>query len=332
MLSKYLHGLFGFFIVVCLITTGNSLAGFRQSSRGAYPNRPLTLIIPWAEKGGSDQVGRFLARLLEKELGQTVEVINKPSGSGVLGHIAGATAEPNGYILTMVTTEIASMHWMGLTEISYKNFQPVALVNSDAAGIMVRADSRWKTLEELQNEIKAKPGRLRASGTGKGGIWDIGRIGWLAALGLKESALPWMPQNGAAPALQQLMAGGVDVVTCSLPEAAVLIRQHKVRPLAVMGEFREPGFLKVPTLKEKRLNFVMGSFRGVAVPIQTPKSIIAVLEAALRRITSSQEFIRMMNRNNYGITYKNSQEFQAFLKEKDQFFGNFLHKLDLVKY
>ncbi len=331
MLSKFLHGLFGLFIVFCLITAENSLAGLPRDNRGAYPNQPLTLIIPWAEKGGSDQVGRFLAKLLEKELGQTVVVMNKPSGSGVLGHIAGATAEPDGYVLTMITTEIASMHWMGLTEISYKNFQPVALVNSDAAGIMVRADSPWQTLEELQNQIKTRPGRLRASGTGKGGIWDIGRIGWLAALGLKESALPWMPQNGAAPALQQLMAGGVDVVTCSLPEAAVLIRKRKVRPLAVMGEFRERGFPNVPTLKEKRLNFAMGSFRGVAVPIQTPKSIVATLETVLRRITSSQEFIRMMSRNNYGITYKDSKDFQVFLEEKDQFFGKFLHRMELVK-
>ena len=89
-----------------------------------YPNRPVVMIVPWGSGGGTDKIARLLAPYLGKELGQPVLVTNKPGGSSVIGHMLGANAEPDGYTITMCTTEIALMHWMGLTELSYKNFRP----------------------------------------------------------------------------------------------------------------------------------------------------------------------------------------------------------------
>ena len=106
----------------------------------------------------------------------------------------------------------------------------------DPAGLQVRADSPYKTANELVAAIKANPGKFKASGTGQGGIWHLAIAGMLKSLNVDPAAAPWVPSNGAAPGLQDLVAGGVEVVPCSLPEARSLIDAGKVRSLAVMSE------------------------------------------------------------------------------------------------
>ena len=99
-----------------------------------YPERPITLIVPWGAGGGTDATGRMIAGLLKAELGQPVNVVNRTGGSGVVGHSAIATAAPDGYTIGVVTVEIGMMHWAGLTELTGKDYTPIALYNYDAAG------------------------------------------------------------------------------------------------------------------------------------------------------------------------------------------------------
>ncbi len=138
-----------------------------------FPTRPVTLICPWAAGGGTDRVARMVASLLEKDFGQPVNVVNRTGGGGAVGHTAGATADPDGYTFTIVTVEITMMHWMGLAQVGPKDFAPIAQVNFDPAAVQVRADAKWNTVRELLDDVKANPGRYKASGTGKGGIWDV---------------------------------------------------------------------------------------------------------------------------------------------------------------
>lgn len=297
----------------------------------AYPERPITLICPWAAGGGTDRIARMIAILLEKDLGQPVTVVNRTGGSGAVGHTAGATARPDGYTLTIVTSELTMMHWMGLAQVTYKEFKPVALMNIDPAGINVRADAPWKNVQELQEYIKNNPGKLKASGTGKGGIWDLARAGWQKAVGLPVDAVQWVPSTGAATGLQELVAGGVDVVPCSLPEAASLIDAGKVRPLAIMSETRNPMFPDVPTLKEHGIDWVIGAWRGIAVPKNTPDEVVATLEQSLEKLAQNQEYIDFMNKNGFGILYKPAQEFGLFLEEQDQSMGQLMKEVGLVK-
>jgi len=114
----------------------------------AYPERPITLIVPWGAGGGTDATGRMIGSLLEKELGQPVNVVNRTGGSGVVGHSAIATAKPDGYTIGVATVEIGMMHWAGLTELTGKDYTPIALYNYDAAGFMVSMDSPWKDAKE----------------------------------------------------------------------------------------------------------------------------------------------------------------------------------------
>src|SRR5688572_21062628 len=142
--------------------------GLRPSfAQGTYPARPVTVVVPWGAGGGTDATARIVAALLEKELGQPFNVVNRTGGSGVVGHSAIATAAPDGYTIGMLTVEISMMHWQGLTELAPKSYTPLALMNEDPPGIQVNASSPYKTVKELADAIKAAPpGKFKASGTG----------------------------------------------------------------------------------------------------------------------------------------------------------------------
>jgi len=300
-------------------------------AQAKYPTRPISFICPWGAGGGTDRVARMLAVLLEKDLGQPVTVVNRTGGGGAVGHTAGATAAADGYTMTIITVEITMMHWMGLAKVTYKDFKPVALINFDPAGVNVRADAPWATLKDLLNYAKANPGKLKATGTGKGGIWDLARAGMLKTAGIPVDAIPWVPSEGAAPGLAELVAGGVQVVTCSLPEAASLIEAKKVKALAIMGDKRAEIFPDVPTLKELGINWSMGAWRGVGVPKNTPDSVVQVLEKSLQKAVASTEFKDFMKKNGFGIMWGSAAEFGKFMAEGDKTMGALMKEVGLIK-
>src|SRR6266700_5729702 len=121
-----------------------ALTCFAAPSFAAYPGRPVTLIVLWGAGGATDGTARIIGSLLEKELGQPVNVVNRTGGSGVVGHAAIAQAAPDGYTMGLVTVEIGMMHWQGLTELTGTSYTPIGLVNADPAGLQVRADAPYK--------------------------------------------------------------------------------------------------------------------------------------------------------------------------------------------
>ncbi len=319
--------------LILLFSTVTFFAAWPVGSAAAAwtPNRPIQLICPWAAGGGTDRIARMVAVLLEKELGQPVTVVNRTGGSGAVGHTAGATAAPDGHTITIVTVELAMMHWMGMTPLTYKEFTPAVLLNIDPAGVQVAATSEWKTLKQLLDYTKANPGKPKASGTGKGGIWDLARAGMLKTAGIPVDAMPWVPSTGAATGLQELVAGGVQVVTASLVEGRPLIDAGKVRPLAHMADKRDPAFPNVPTLKELGINWTMGAWRGIALPKGTSPEIVAVYEKALDKVVKGKEFVDFMNKGPFGILYKPSAEFGKFLAEQDETMGVLMKEAGITK-
>lgn len=319
--------------ILCFLILGSLIATHPTpvSAQAKYPSRPIQLICPWAAGGGTDRIARIVAVLLEKELGQPVTVVNRTGGSGAVGHTAGATAAPDGYTITIATIEITQMHWQGLTPLTYREFTPVALLNIDPAGVQVAANAEWKSLKELLDYVKANPGKAKASGTGKGGVWDIARAGMLKTAGIPVDAMPWVPSTGAATGLQELVAGGVQVVTASLPEGGPLIEAKKVRPIAIMAEKRDPLFPDVPTLKELGINWSMGAWRGIALPKGSSPELVAVLEKALDKVAKSAEFVDFMKKNGFGVLWKPSGEFGKFMAEQDDSMGKLMKEVGLVK-
>lgn len=298
-----------------------------------YPSRPLTMICPWGAGGGTDATARIVAQLLEKDLGQPVNVVNRTGGSGVVGHSAIATAAPDGYNIGMLTVEIAMMHHQGLTELTPASYLPLALMNEDPPGVQVSTSGPYKDIKVLAEAIKAAPpGKLKASGTGQGGIWHLALIGWLVAMGLKPDHVAWVPSNGAAPGMQDLAAGGIDIVTCSVPEARAMIDAGKAKSLAIMASERNPQFKDVPTLNETLgINYSIGAWRGIGAPKNLPPEIAAKLTAALKKAFDSKDYKDFMNSRGFGMKFADGPGFASFMAESDKSMASAMKAAGLAK-
>ena len=306
--------------------------GFKPALAQAYPARPVTVIVPWGAGGGTDATARIVAALLEKDLGQPFNVVNRTGGSGVVGHSAIATAPPDGYTLGMLTVEIAMMHWQKLTELSPSSYTPLALMNEDPPGITINAAAPYQNVKALADAIKAAPaGKFKASGTGQGGIWHLALVGWLQAMGLKPNHVAWVPSNGAGPAMQDLAANGLDLVTCSLPESRALVEAGKARSLAIMANERNPAFASVPTLKESMgVDYSVGAWRGIAAPKGLPPDIAAKLVASLKKANDSKEFRDFMGNRGFGVKWADPAGFASFMAASDAAMGAAMKSAGLV--
>jgi len=310
-----------------------SLIAAPAIAQAAWPNRPITMICPWGAGGGTDATARIVAQLLEKDLGQPVNVVNRTGGSGVVGHSAIATAAPDGYNIGMLTVEIAMMHHQGLTDLTPASYVPLALMNEDPPGVQVSASGPYKDIKQLADAIKAAPpGKLKASGTGQGGIWHLALIGWLVAMGLKPDHVAWVPSNGAAPAMQDLAAGGLDMVTCSVPEGRAMIEAGKAKSLAIMATARNPQFKDVPTLNEALgLHYSVGAWRGIGAPKGLPADIQAKLTAALKKAFDSKDYQDFMNSRGFGMKFADGPGFAAFMAESDKSMASAMKAAGLAK-
>jgi len=297
-----------------------------------YPNRPVQLIVPWGAGGGTDATARIIAALLEKELKQPFNVVNRTGGSGVVGHQAIASSSPDGYTIGMITVEITMMHHVGLTPLTHADYTPIGLVNADPAGVHVRVDSPYKSVKDLLAAIKANPGKLKASGTGQGGIWHLAIAGLLKDQGIDPNALPWVPSNGAAPGLQDMVAGGVEVVPCSVPEARGMIDAGKVRALAIMDANPPALYPNVPTLKkELGTDWAIAAWRVIAAPKGIPPEAQKTLVAALKKVYDSKEYKDFMASRGFGVVWADPEGTAKFMAASDASLGAALKAVGLAK-
>lgn len=306
------------------------LAAF--AAQAQYPQRPIQLIVPWGAGGGTDATARIIAALMEKDLKQPINVVNRTGGSGVVGHDAIAKAPADGYTLGMITVEITMMHHVGLTPLTYTDYTPIGLVNADPAGIHVRVDSPHKNTKDLIAAIKANPGKMKASGTGQGGIWHLAIAGLLKDQGVDPAALPWVPSNGAAPGLQDLVAGGVDVVPCSIPEARSMIDAGKVRALAIMDANPPALYPNVPTLaKELGTKWEMAAWRVIAAPKGIPAEVQKTLVAALKKVYDSKDYKDFMASRGFGVVWADPEGTTKFMAASDTNMGATLKAVGIAK-
>jgi tripartite-type tricarboxylate transporter receptor subunit TctC len=305
---------------------------FSFAAHAVYPERPITLIVPWGAGGGTDATARIIGSLLERDLKQPVSVVNRTGGSGVVGHDAIAKAAPDGYTIGLITVEITMMHHVGLTQLTYKDYTPIGLVNADPSAINVRSDSPYKSVKELLAAIKANPGKMKASGTGQGGIWHLAIAGLLKEQGIDPNALPWVPSNGAAPGMQDMIAGGVDVVPCSIPEARPMIDAGKARALVIMDANPPALYPAVPTLKkELGTNWAIAAWRVIAAPKGIPPDAQKTLVAALKKVYDSKDYKDFMASRGFGIVWADPEGTSKFMADSDASLGSALKAVGLAK-
>lgn len=297
-----------------------------------YPSGPVELIVPWTAGGGTDGVARLIGDQLSGQLGTNVNVVNRTGGSGVVGHQAMVDADPDGQTIGLVTVEIGMMHHQGLTDISGEDLTAISQMNEDGAGITVAADAEWESAEELLAYIEANPGEVTSSGTGQGGIWHLALLGMLIDNDLPLDAVNFVPSDGAAPALQELVAGGIDMTTNALGESKTMLDSDRAKALGVMGTEADPNFPDVPTLQEQTgSDYSMSVWRGIAGPVDMDPTVVEELECHLGLVAESDEFNDFMSDSGLGVKYAGAEDFQTLMREDDEQKGKVMEEAGLAK-
>lgn len=304
--------------LVALLLSGllmsSLIAGCGKSSEVAkeqapkYPTKPIELIVPYAAGGGTDAVGRALAAALKNELKQEVVVLNKIGGAGAVGMNEGLHAKTDGYTLTMVTREVAILPMLGQAPFKTLDFKYVANVNVDPEVVVVSANSKYKTIEDLIADMKANPGKVKYAAASAPNFYAIQ---FAQAAGVNFLTVPF---QGAAPAMTEILGGRADFGIYNPGEIKAQVESGKLRPLAVMSEKRVEGMKDMPTFKEKGLDIICGTYRGIAVPPGTPDDIAKTLEAAIAKAVKDPKFVEFMNKSFIGIEYKNAADFKKMVE------------------
>lgn len=295
-----------------------------------YPDHAINLIVPWAAGGGTDATGRIVATLLEKELGQPVNVINRTGGGGIVGHTEIAYSPADGYTLGVITTELSMYHWIGTSPLNYSNYDALALFNADPEAVYVRTDG--PDINALLDEIRANPGSVKASGANLGGMAHLGWAGVLTTNGIDPAAAPWVPSEGASASLQLLASGAITVVTTTMPDAQPMVDAGEVKPLLVAAEARVASAPDVPTAEEALGNkWAAYAWRGIGAPKGLPDDVKARLTEALDKVINSDEFKEFMAQRKFGIDYRDAAGFEAFMQGADESIGQALQAVGLAQ-
>lgn len=286
-------------------------------AQAAYPERPITMLVAWAAGGGTDTLARMFGSLLEQELGQPINVVNRTGGAGVVGHTAMAQAEPDGYTIGIASMEITIFDALGLAPLGPDDFTPIARIAAIPSGIEVAADAPYQEAADLLAAIESEPaGTFQSSGCSIGCAWHLALAGWLQAEGLEPDRVTWIPSQGGAPALQDLVAGGLEFTTVSIVESRSLLEAGEIKALAVMHPERLGAFPDVPTLEEALgTDWSMSTWFAVVGPAGLPEDIQETLIEASRKVHQSEAFKAFAEERGYVDVWEEGDEFAAFMQQ-----------------
>jgi tripartite-type tricarboxylate transporter receptor subunit TctC len=267
---------------VCAMVTSSSFA----QSQTNYPNKPITIVIPYGAGGTTDVSARQLASMAEKVLGQPIVVENKPGGSGTNAMRFVATSAADGYTMIAATSS-PSFVAPALRPVGYdpiKDFAPVMNYSGPYHGVLVNASSPYKTMADLVGAAQ----RGQSLNYGTAGAMGGAHLAFSAVAKQSKAALKHVPFKGSAPTTAAILGGHVDVAL--VPAYRDHVRDGKLRLLAVLDGTRDPDFADVPTLKELSYGVEFPSIVGILAPAATDPKIVAKLESAFTQVASSAEF------------------------------------------
>ena len=297
------------FVIGSFASAAASLA-LPRAFAGAYPERPITFIVPWPAGGTADLTMRALTAAAAKELGQTIVVENKAGASGMLGLKTLATAKPDGYTIGQIPISVARFSQLGTVQVDpLKDLSFIARTSGQTFGIAVRADAPWKTLKDFVAAAKASPGKYTYASAGIGGATHVGMEEFAYAAGIQLNHIPY---KGGAPALQDLMGGQVDALADS-SSWAPHVQSGKLRLLATWGEKRPRDFPDVPTLKELGYDVVVDAPNGVGAPKGLDPAVLARLREAFKVAAASTEFSAACDKIDVPVMYLDGPDYEKYM-------------------
>jgi tripartite-type tricarboxylate transporter receptor subunit TctC len=326
---SFLTGTTAIFASALIATAG--LLGAPAAKAQAYPERPIRLMVPYAAGGGTDAVARAIAQGMVEPLGQQVVVENNGTAGGNVATAQVAKAEPDGYTVLM-----ANQGPMTVNPHLFKNvkvdpltaFDPVTLVAEAPLVVVVPAESRFTSFQQLVEEGKSHPGDLTYGSAGNGSASH------LATLLLAQAAkldMVHVPYKGAGPAITDLIGGRLDFMITTLPSIAGFIKSGKAKPLAVTMEARTKQLPEVPTIAESGFpDYQAAAWYGFAVPKGTPPGIVTKLREATMAAVNKPDVRRTLEFEGAEPVLNTPEEFAAFMQGESKRWAELIQKTGLT--
>jgi tripartite-type tricarboxylate transporter receptor subunit TctC len=299
-----------------ILATGAALG------QGAYPSKPIRLIVPFAPGGASDFVGRIIQPRWSELLGQSIVIENRAGASGNIGMDAAAKAAPDGYTLylgNVGTTAInPSIFKTSLAVVPTRDFIPITQIVDVPSALVAHPSFPPNSARELIAYVKPQPGKFFFASPGPGSANRLEMERFMKSTGIQMTHVPY--KGGAGPAITGLLGGETSVMFVTLSSAAAQVRGGKLKLLAVAAPQRVAAFPNTPTLSEEGLpEMTHGSWQGVFAPAGTPPDIIAKHYALLLQVMETPDVRKRLADGGVDVvTSKSSQEFAAFLRAETE--------------
>jgi len=296
-----------------LAATLLALAG-ATLAQSNYPDKPITMIVPFPPGGVADTVARPVAEALSKELKQPVVIENKVGAGGAVGIATASRASADGYTVLLALSSISILpeadHLLGRKPaFTLNQFTPIARFTADPTVLVVRADAPWKTLAEFVADAKAKPAKYNYGSSGNYGTMHVPMEMLKASAGFRMVHIPY---TGAGPALLALLGGQVDAVASGPSTVAQQIKAGKLRALAHWGDKPLVALPEVPSLKQAGYAAQFAQWSALFVPSGTPDAIVQKLRAAAKKAAADPQVVATINRAGSPIEYLDAPEFQTY--------------------
>jgi putative tricarboxylic transport membrane protein len=315
-------------VVLAILVLSVALAG--MSPAATFPEKPITLVVHAGAGGGSDIFSRTMSAANDKEkyLPQPIVVENKPGGSGAISfaYVAGKKGDP--YFMLTAVTSFLTTPILRKSQIGYKDFTPLANFAFDEYLLMVKGDSKYKTVKDVIAFAKANPKRMTVGGTQLGSSDSVCSYLLEKAAGIQ---LNYIVFNSGGEVNAALMGGHIDLAVSNPGEALELAKANKVRLLGVYSEKRLPGAPDVPTLKEQGLDATYVQNRGLVAPAGIPEDARKTIEAAFQKYMKSETFKKYVDENMLSEAWMDGPTFGKWLDKEHARYSELLKEMGLLK-
>lgn len=296
-----------------------SVTGLR-SAHAAFPERGVLVIVPYAAGGGSDISARLLARDFEPILGKSVTVENRAGGGGWIGWGSLAQSKPDGYTIGYINVPNIFAGYLdkqsgGTRKENLESFTPLINHVTDYNMWAVKPDSKFKTVKDVIEEAKKRPGTVTLNGGGHGTDDHVAVLGIGANNGTSFQMIHF---RGTPEGKTQVLGGNIEVYACNVSEGAEDVKAGVIRPLGVMSPNRSKFMPNVPTFREQGLNEVWSTSRGIAAPAGLPKDVETALIAALEKTIGSPEHKAKAEALSLDPEIIKGDAYRKFLKDNEQ--------------
>lgn len=297
----------------CLVGT---LSALSQAAAQTYPNRPIRLIVPSAPGGPIDIVARTAGSGMAEVLGQQVVIDNRAGAGGMIATEIAARTAPDGYTLLLGVPSLLLIIPQINASATYKHsdFAPVSVVATMPMLMLVSPALPVKSVTDLVNLAKSRPGQLNYASGGVGTGIHVAFEHFTMVAGIKITHVPY---KGATPAMTGMIGGEADMMFNGLPAALPLMSQGRVRALAVGSRKRSELLPSVPTIAESGLNFEYNSWYSIVVPRGTPRPVVEKLYDAITRTLAKAEMKERLTGQGIESIGSSPAEFASFLKEEN---------------